>query len=178
MGGHRPWRPGIDLSCPGGVGPSRGNAPSCAGDHQEIGVGGHKRSKLLASGGRTHCKRKLSTGCGTLSERPGNLSAVGKNRAHRGKLQKPWPLARRHEYFDPAVKLLRKSVAAFEAVGNQEAVAFQTGNLGIVYEQRGELERAVETLERAVELFREVGTERSTEVYETTLAQLREKMTG
>lgn len=77
---------------------------------------------------------------------------------------------------DQAEEFLRKSLAISEELGNQEAVAFLWGNLGIVYERRGELERAVEALERALDLFREVETERSTEVYETTLAQARGMM--
>lgn len=52
-----------------------------------------------------------------------------------------------------------KGLKIDEALGRKEGMAVNYGNLGIIYQTRGELDRAEEMYLKALALFRDVGME-------------------
>ena len=53
--------------------------------------------------------------------------------------------------------MYEKSLGLNEALGRKEGMANQYGNLGIVYQTRGELDRAVEMYEKSLEIEEALG---------------------
>jgi len=53
--------------------------------------------------------------------------------------------------------MYRKALAVNEELGRKEGMASQYGNLGILYETRGDLDRAEEMLKRARSIYISIG---------------------
>ena len=53
--------------------------------------------------------------------------------------------------------MFKKALAIDEKLGRQEGMANHYGNLGAIYQTRGELDRAEEMYEKSLALFKAVG---------------------
>jgi tetratricopeptide (TPR) repeat protein len=57
---------------------------------------------------------------------------------------------------DKAEKMYRKSLEISEALGLKETTAIQYGNLGLVYQARGDIDKAEMLLKRSLILYQEM----------------------
>ena len=69
--------------------------------------------------------------------------------------------------------MYRKSLEIDEALERKAGMANQYGNLGNLYQTRGDLDRAEEMYRKSLALFREVGAKPKVEHIESLLAKLR-----
>ena len=58
-----------------------------------------------------------------------------------------------------AEEYYRKSLAINEALDKKEGIASQYGNLGVIYETRGDLDKAREAWEKSKSLFLAIGAD-------------------
>ncbi|MGD2110971.1 MAG: tetratricopeptide repeat protein, partial [Phycisphaerae bacterium] len=76
---------------------------------------------------------------------------------------------------DQAEKMHRKSLAIEEKLGRLEGMAIQYGNLGTVYEQRGDVATAREYWTKARDLFEQIGIPHEVEKVQAWLDELEDE---
>ena len=57
---------------------------------------------------------------------------------------------------DKGLQYLKKALLLDEELGNKKGVATQCGNIGLIYQKKGELAKALEYYEIALNIFKEI----------------------
>lgn len=59
-------------------------------------------------------------------------------------------------------------------IGNKEGEAQALGNIGLIYDTKGDIDKALDFLNQALAIFKEIGAQREIEIVERNIKRLTE----